>query len=546
MTNDIQQFAQQTSEYVKEAVTAGDLRAGIQILELAVTQFEVLGEAAIAPMRQSLAVLAMLQRDLCEVEAAAESLDRAQALAENKSQADALRLRRIFLLPPMIRSREAIEKARTHLVRELESLNTATLTIADPLLDVPMLHFFLVYHGLDDRPLMELQGQVLRSICPSLSLTALTPGYVGGGNHRRGRLRIGFLSTHFRDHTIGKLNAGLIDALPAEIFEKVLFLIESDTDSFSEQMARTVEHCVHIRNNLEAAYTSIVQQQLDILYFADIGMDPLTYFLAFYRMAPLQVSTWGHPVTSGLSTIDGFILARDMEPEDGEAHFSERLIRLSRPNFVYQRPCLPESPLDRSFFGLPEDSHLYLCPQAVFKFHPDFDVILTDILRRDPQGRLVLIRSKYRAWDEILMDRLTALIEDAPQRVDWLPSMPRNHFFSLLVLGDVMLDPFPFCGGNTTLEALSFGIPVVTLPTRHIRGRLTYAFYQTIGVMDCVAGDTDEYVQIAVRLGENPLAREKIREKILANCGSLYNNVAFIDELSQVLLEMSLSTSGEE
>jgi predicted O-linked N-acetylglucosamine transferase (SPINDLY family) len=546
MTNDVQQFARQTSEYVKEAVDAGDLHTGIQILELAVTQFEVLGEAAIAPMRQSLAVLAMLQRDLCEVEAAAESLDRARALAENKSQADALRLRRIFLLPPIIRSREAIEEARTRLVRELESLNMAALTIADPLLDVPMLHFFLVYHGLDDRPLMELQGRVLRNICPSLSLTAPTSRNVGGGNHRRDRLRIGFLSTHFRDHTIGKLNAGLIDALPAETFEKVLFLIEGDADSFSEQMSQTVEHCVYIRNNLEAAYAAIVRQQLDILYFADIGMDPLTYFLAFYRMAPLQVSTWGHPVTSGLSTIDGFILARDMEPEDGEAHFSERLIRLSRPNFVYQRPCLPESPLDRLFFGLPEDSHLYLCPQAVFKFHPDFDVILTDILRRDPQGRLVLIRSKYRAWDEILMDRLTALLEDAPQRVDWLPSMPRNHFLSLLVLGDVMLDPFPFCGGNTTLEALSFGTPVVTFPTRHIRGRLTYAFYQTIGVMDCVAGNTDEYVQIAVHLGTNQLAREKICEKILAHCGSLYDNAAFIDELSKVLLEMSLSTSEEE
>ncbi len=541
MTDDIQQFAQQTSEYVQEAVNAGDLRTGIQILELALTQFEVMGKAAIAPMRQSLAVLAMLQRDLCEVEAAAESLDRARALAENKSQAGALRLRRSFLLPPVIRSREAIEKARARLVQELESLNTATLTIADTLLDVPMLHFFLVYHGLDDRPIMELQGRVLRSICPSLSLTApATPRDVGG------RLRIGFLSTHFRDHTIGKLNAGLIDALPAETFEKVLFLIEGNDDSFSEQMSRTVEHCVHIRYNLEAAYTAIVRQQLDILYFADIGMDPLTYFLAFYRMAPLQVSTWGHPVTSGLSTIDGFILARDMEPEDGDAHFSERLIRLSRPNFVYQRPCLPESPLDRSFFGLPEDSHLYLCPQAVFKFHPDFDVTLTDILRRDPQGRLVLIRSKYLAWDEILMDRLTALLEDAPQRVDWLPSMPRNHFLSLLVLGDVMLDPFPFCGGHTTLEALSFGTPVVTLPTRHIRGRLTYAFYQTIGMMDCVARDTSEYVQIAVRLGANPLAREKIREKILAHCGSLYNNVTFIDELSKVLLEMSLSTSGEE
>lgn len=542
MTKNIQQFTQQMTEHVKVAVNSGNLRVGIQMLEMALKQFELMGKAAVAPMRQTLAVLAMLQRNLCEMEASAESLDRARSLAENKAQADALRLRQIFLLPPMMRSQKAIEETRTHFVRELESLDVDTVIITDPLLDVPMLHFFLVYHGLDDRPIMELQGRVLRSICPSLRLTAPALKNVRIGN-RQERLRIGFLSTHFKDHTIGKLNAGLINALPKEVFVKTVFLVEGQADAFSEQMAQTVEHCVRIRNNLEAARIAIVQQQLDILYFPDIGMDPLTYFLAFYRMAPLQVSTWGHPVTSGLSTIDGFIISRDMESEDGDAHFSERLIRLQHPNFAYQRPLLPESPPDRSFFGLPEDSHIYLCPQAVFKLHPDFDPVLIDILRRDPQGRLVFIRSKYPAWDEIVMSRLTALFEDAPQRVDWLPPMPRDHFFSLLALGDIMLDPFPFCGGNTTLEALSFGTPVVTLPTRHIRGRLTYTFYRTIGIMDCVAENTNEYVHTAVHLGTNPHTREKIREKILARCGKLYDNVTFIDELSEALSKMLLSTS---
>ncbi len=538
MSYEIQHFARQTSEYLKMAMSSGDLHTGVQMLELALRQFESMGEGAVAPMRQTLAVLAMFQRDLCEVEAAAESLDRARALAENKAQADALLLRRILLVPPIMRSRKAIEEARDRFVRELEGQNTENLTITDPMLDVPTLHFFLVYHGLDDRPLVELQGRVLRSICPNLNLNGSKPG---DPRHlkRQGRLRIGFLSTYFRDHTIGKLNEGLISALPEEAFEKVLFLFENNIDEFSERMAQTVEHCVRIPSNLETARAVIVRQQLDILYFADIGMDPLTYFLAFYRMAPLQVTTWGHPVTSGLSTIDGFILARDMEPEDGEIHFSEQLIRLSRPNVVYHRPQLPESPPDRLFFGLPEDSHVYLCPQAVFKFHPDFDVVLTEILRRDPQGLLVMIRSKYLAWDEILMDRLTALFEDAPQRIVWLRSMPRDHFFSLLALGDVMLDPFPFCGGNTTLEALSFGTPVVTLPTRHIRGRLTYAFYQTMGMMDCVAGNTDDYVHIAVRLGTNTRARERTREKILSRCSILYDNVTFVDELSEVILKMA-------
>lgn len=535
MTDAVQQLAAEVSRRIAAAVAAGDLRAGVGVVEDGLPRLEALGAAARPALYQTLVVLSTMLRELCEIEAAADALERARDLVPGQPQADALRLRQALLLPPMMRSRAAIDAARSRLTRELDSLDTHALRVTDPLRDLPMLHFSLIYHGLDDRPLLEQQGRVLRAVCPSLTAA---PSTGSARRPRRGRARIGFVSTHFRSHTIGRLNRGWIAALPSSEFERVLFLVEGHTDAFSEEMARTVERCVRTPRDLAAARRAILDQQLDILFFADIGMDPLSYFLAFSRMAPLQIATWGHPVTSGLPTVDAFVMSRDMEPEDGDAHFSERLIRLSRPNCVYLRPSAPP-PTERRDLGLPEGTHLYLCPQAVYKFHPDFDPVLAEILRRDPEGTLALIRSKYRAWDEMLEARLAAHLDDADTRVCWLPYLDRPRYLALLAQGDVMLDPFPFCGGNTTLEALSLATPVVTLPTDHIRGRLSYAFYRTMGVLDCVAGSPEEYIEIAVRLGTDPALRARTRQRIAAHADTLFDDPTVASEIGQAMLRMA-------
>ena len=90
--------------------------------------------------------------------------------------------------------------------------------------------------------------------------------------------------------------------------------------------------------------------------------------------------TWGHPVTSGLPTIDYFISCEHGETKDSETHYTERLVRLPRLNVCLARPQRGGPPRTRSHFGLPEDAHVYACPQMLFKFHPDFDAALAGVL----------------------------------------------------------------------------------------------------------------------------------------------------------------------
>jgi predicted O-linked N-acetylglucosamine transferase (SPINDLY family) len=94
-------------------------------------------------------------------------------------------------------------------------------------------------------------------------------------------------------------------------------------------------------NQMERIAQHILDNQLHILVYLDIGMDPRTTQLAGLRLAPVQCVTWGHPITSGLPTIDYFISSELMEPAEGDNHYSEKLIRLSNLGIAYPKPSLP-------------------------------------------------------------------------------------------------------------------------------------------------------------------------------------------------------------
>ena len=109
-----------------------------------------------------------------------------------------------------------------------------------------------------------------------------------------------------------------------------------------------------------------------------------------------------------------------------------------------------------------------------------------------------------------------------------------------------MLDTVHFGGGNTTYEGLAFGTPVVTLPGAFMRGRVTYALYKKMGVMDCVASTPDGYVDIAVRLGTDKDYRAAIGARILAHNHVLYEDITVVRELEQFFLQALATAQTQE
>jgi protein O-GlcNAc transferase len=264
-------------------------------------------------------------------------------------------------------------------------------------------------------------------------------------------------------------------------------------------------------------------------------MDALPCYLAHARLAPVQCVTWGHPLTTGLPTIDFFISSKDLEPIGAEAHYSEQLVKLAHLANYYYRPEPVISKKRRADFGLAEGDHLYLCPQSLFKLHPDDDAVFRQIVEQDPSARIVLIEGQQPTWSGILRERLSSSMGQASDRVQFVARQAQSEFQRLLELADVMLDPLHFGGGNTSFEAFSVGTPIVTLPGGFLRSRITYALYRWMGLDDCVAKSTADYVAKAVRLASDPRWRERVRASILAENHKLYENLAGVRELESFL-----------
>jgi protein O-GlcNAc transferase len=434
------------------------------------------------------------------------------------------------MVPPLYSSREEVQAARRTFEENLAQLTRDGVRL-DPEIDEMPTLFYLPYHGENDR---DLQTQ-LAQLYP-VPQTFDVPESAARRASADGRIRIGFISHHFSNHTIGYLTRGLIAALDRKRFHVNVLSHGLYSDEIGVEIRNHADEFSLLPERLSAARKQILDRRFDVLFYPDVGMEGFTYSLAFHRLAPVQCVTWGHPVTTGIPNIDYFISSDLVEPDDATGHYTETLICLNGLPTYYYRPVRERAPMTRADFGIPADCHAYLCPQSLFKFHPDFDPVLAEILRRDPQGRVFVIEGLVPAWTTFLKSRFERAFPDTADRVQFLPKQKHAEFLELLAICDVMLDPLHFGGGNTTYEGLGQGIPIVTMPSPYMRGRVTAGCYRKMGLTDCIVATPEEYIAAAVRLGTDAAYREALRARILETNHTLYEDAASLRELEQFLV----------
>lgn len=446
---------------------------------------------------------------------------------------DGVRIKAAMALPLVPESAREIDDARAVFANALAALEAASLQVRDPMREVGSTLFALAYQGGSDKPLAQSMARILAKACPGLSFVA---AHCSGPRAPGAKLRVGFCSRFLRDHSIGRLMLNLIQHMAAAgRYEIYIFSFNKQQDAVATEIAGHAAEVVTLFADLDQARREIAARRLDVLFYPDIGMEPMTYFLAFARLAPVQCVTWGHPVTTGIPTVDFFLSCDAAEPADADEHYSEKLVRLGGLPMSYRRPPRPEQLKDRASYGLPEDARLYFCAQNLFKIHPDLDRPFLEILRRDPGGRLLLLHGGDPHWAELLLSRYRALAPDLMDRVLVLPRQSHADYMNLLALADVSLDSLPFSGGNTTYQALAMGTPVVTMPGRFLRGRLSLAIYAKAGVTDLVAKDLDEYVALALRVARERAWRDNVMARIEARADVIFGDQEYLADVERFL-----------
>jgi len=351
-----------------------------------------------------------------------------------------------------------------------------------------------------------------------------------------GKIRVGYVSSYLYAYSGTLWLTGWLRYADTKQFEIYCYYTGNDSDPITEQFRQYSTEFRHIPHNLEAVCQQIIDDKLHILVFPEIGMDAPTIQVAALRLAPIQCTAWGHPVTSGLPTIDYFISSELMEPENAQSHYSETLIQLSNIGVSYPKPIVGELTQTRSDFNLREDAVIYLCCQAPFKYLPQYDFILAQIALHVPQAQFIFPRG------ELLRERLKRAFADVNLDSEdyclFLTISTRQDYIAINFLSDVFLDTFTWSGGNTSLEAIACNLPIVTCPGEFMRGLHAYSFLKMLGVTDTIAKNEVEYIEIAVKLGTDSGWRRDVAERMSQRQGNLFDDRVCVTALEAFYQEV--------
>ena len=434
-----------------------------------------------------------------------------------------------LLIPPIIESHESINLYRNKYKEGLISLKKYKSNLSNTVNIILPQTFFLSYHAKDNLEIMKSTSKLYRKIIPNINFVSKT-----NNNIKRKKIKVGFISQFLTMHTIGKLFGGLIKNLNHDKFEKVIFHTpQTKKDKMKDNIDYNVDKIINLKSTIQEQQNQISQENLDILFYPDIGMSPTTYFLAFSRFAPVQIVSWGHPETTGIDTIDYFLSSSLFETNISKKNYSEKLICLSTFPIYYEPPENIKLAKNRFDLNLPLKANLYACPQSLFKLHPDFDLILAKILEKDPNGYIIFIGGPgiIKYWIKTLKKRWSNTFPIINNRSIFINRLSIEEFICLCKCVDVLLDPVHFGGGNSFLEAMLVGTPVITKPGSHLRANITSAGYKQMNISNApIVYTSEEYVNLSINLAKNKNKNLKLRkDSVKAAKNYLFkNNFALI------------------
>jgi protein O-GlcNAc transferase len=409
--------------------------------------------------------------------------------------------------------------------------------------------FHLAYQGFNNRELQQIYGNLVCRIMslryPQFAKRPEMPPCICADP-----IRIGIVSGYFYLHSTWKIPIkGWIENLDKQKFKLFGYYTGRMKDQETEAARNCFNRFVENIYSVQELGEIIRRDNLHILIYPEIGMNPVALRLATLRLAPVQCTSWGHPDTSGLPTIDYYLSSDLIEPPEADEHYTERLIRLPNLSIYYTPPEIPILDLDRNTFSLRPTSIIYHCCQYLFKFLPQYDEVFPRIAQKvgdcqflfasDPRGSF--INKQFHIRIRHAFNRFNL---DSDDYVVFLPHLDLKKYYAIYGVADILLDPIGWSGCNTSFEAITNNLPIVTFPSMFMRGRESAAILTMMGIEGTIAMSIDDYVSIAVKLGQDSEWRRYISDKILENKHLVYRDRTCITALEEFLEKIVKNSLG--
>ena len=401
--------------------------------------------------------------------------------------------------------------------------------------------FYLAYQEEDNRALVSAYGDLCVRL---MKRWQQDQGLERHEHARHGAIRVGIVSAHIRDQSVWTaITKGWCKHLDRDRFSLRIFYTGRVEDEETSLAKSRADHFLQRFSGLSQLVDAVLSEQLDVIIYPEIGMDPMAIRLASLRLAPVQLVAWGHPETTGLSTIDHYLSAEDFEPVGSQQYYREHLVPLPHLGCCYEPLGVSPVDVDLNALGVDTGLPVLLCPGSPYKYAPRHDAVFVEIARGLGRCQFIFFNDEQENLSEKLQQRLTTVFEQSGLYFDeyavFIPWLPRPAFYGLLHQADTYLDTIGFSGFNTAMQAIECGLPLVACEGLFMRGRFGSGILNRMGLSELVAKTDAAYVELAIKLGKDPEYRGQVRERIHASREALFNDLTPVRALETFLTKVT-------
>jgi predicted O-linked N-acetylglucosamine transferase (SPINDLY family) len=403
--------------------------------------------------------------------------------------------------------------------------------------------FFLPYAEDNPRVNKPIQNQLAQIYQREIQQLAATAQFTSSTLLKpSGCLRIGYIGSTLKSHSVGWLSRWPIHHHDRESFQVFLYCLNLDRDDeFNHQWFRDK---VDVTSYFESSAADVVAQiradEIDIL----IDLDCLTYdptcLVMAQKPAPIQVSWLGWDAT-GIPAVDYFLADPYVLPDDAQDYYSEQIWRLPQTYLAIDGFEIGTPTLRREDLDLPADAIVYLSSQSGYKRHPDCIKAQMEIIKAVPNSYFLIKGSGDAGTIQNFFGSLAAEVGIGLDRLRFLDrDVDEYTHRANLAIADVVLDTFPYNGATTTLETLWMGIPMVTQVGQQFAARNSYTFMLNAGIEEGIAWSQAEYIEWGIKLGLDRELRNKIHGKLRSGrtTAPVWNGKQFTRDLEQAYRDM--------
>ena len=368
------------------------------------------------------------------------------------------------------------------------------------------------------------------------------PGNDPGGNDPKGRrLRIGYLSSDFREHAVGHLIVEALELHDRDRFEVFAYSHgPDDNGSTRRRVHAACEHFVDIaREPDDVAAARLRADALDVL--VDLKGYTVGDRLAIMarRPCPVQVTWLGYPGTTGAAFIDYLIADPVLVPPGDESGYSECVVRLPHCYQPNDRRRESAATRDRREYGLPEDAFVFCCFNQTYKITPEVFAVWMRLLQRIPGSVLWLLDCNRLARRNLIEAARAHGVSEG--RLVFAPHLPNTVHLARYRAADLALDTFPYTSHTTLSDALWYGCPAVGLTGETFAARVSGSILTAADLPQLLTHTLESYEDLAGQLAAQPRLLADARAGVArAKHGSrLFDLGAFTRDLEEIYARLA-------